>query len=211
VREGHGARFRSKISRGVVVAQLRFCGRRLLCRCRVSFALLKSLTSRVHRNNVQPQAAAPPDGHRELHAQAIGGGAHLQQREADCALWRRRSPPPAQPRRKEAQQVRLRVSIACRRRWRWRSPTSCSRSRPPGSNSSEAPALKSSSSTQSASSTSPNSASAYYSRRFGPPQLGGDQETEQAEERRKRKRNRKPKPKELNAMEQMAEARHQVK
>jgi hypothetical protein len=41
--------------------------------------------------------------------------------------------------------------------------------------------------------------------------LGGDQETEQAEERRKRKRNRKPKPKELNAMEQMAEARHQVK
>jgi hypothetical protein len=78
---------------GVVVAQLRFCGRRLLCRCRVSFALLKSLTSRVHRNNVQPQAAAPPDGHRELHAQAIGGGAHLQQREADCALWRRRSPP----------------------------------------------------------------------------------------------------------------------
>jgi hypothetical protein len=38
--------------------------------------------------------------------------------------------------------------------------------------------------------------SAYYSRRFGPPQLGGDQETEQAEERRKRKRNRKPKPEE---------------
>jgi hypothetical protein len=40
VREGHGARFRPKISRGVFVAQLRLCGRRLVCRCRVGFALL---------------------------------------------------------------------------------------------------------------------------------------------------------------------------
>ncbi|TVU48055.1 hypothetical protein EJB05_07677 [Eragrostis curvula] len=51
--------------------------------------------------------------------------------------------------------------------------------------------------------------SAYYSRSFGPPRLGGDSETQQPEECRKRKRNRKPKPKELNAMEQIAEARHQ--
>lgn len=49
--------------------------------------------------------------------------------------------------------------------------------------------------------------SAYYSRSFV--RLGGGQETEQPEEQRKRKRNRKPKTKVLNAMEQMAEARHQ--
>lgn len=53
--------------------------------------------------------------------------------------------------------------------------------------------------------------STYYSRSFVPPRSGGDQQTEQPGEQRKRKRNRKSKPKELNAMEQIAEARHQVK
>jgi hypothetical protein len=51
--------------------------------------------------------------------------------------------------------------------------------------------------------------SAYYSRSFV--RLRGGQETEQPEEQGKRKRNRKRKAKVLNAMEEMAEARHQVK
>ncbi|CAL4913097.1 unnamed protein product [Urochloa decumbens] len=55
--------------------------------------------------------------------------------------------------------------------------------------------------------------SAYYSRSFEPPRQVqvevGDPETEQPEKRRKRKRNQKTKPKELNAMERIAEARHQ--
>ncbi|KAK8446572.1 hypothetical protein SEVIR_9G507800v4 [Setaria viridis] len=51
--------------------------------------------------------------------------------------------------------------------------------------------------------------SAYYSRSFEPPRQLGDPETEQPEKRKKRKRNQKPKPKELNAMERIAEARHQ--
>ncbi|KAL6645641.1 hypothetical protein ACP70R_017249 [Stipagrostis hirtigluma subsp. patula] len=51
--------------------------------------------------------------------------------------------------------------------------------------------------------------SAYYSRSFGPSLQGGGPDTELAGERRKRKRNRKPKPRELNAMERIAEARHQ--
>ncbi|KAL6648633.1 hypothetical protein ACP70R_012857 [Stipagrostis hirtigluma subsp. patula] len=51
--------------------------------------------------------------------------------------------------------------------------------------------------------------SAYYSRRFGPSLQGGGPEIELAGERRKRKRNRKSKPRELNAMERIAEARHQ--
>nr|CAB3496779.1 unnamed protein product [Digitaria exilis]CAB3501718.1 unnamed protein product [Digitaria exilis] len=52
--------------------------------------------------------------------------------------------------------------------------------------------------------------SAYYSRSFEPPpRQVGDLETEQPEKRRKRKRNQKPKPRELNAMERIAEARHQ--
>ncbi|CAN6301912.1 unnamed protein product [Urochloa humidicola] len=54
--------------------------------------------------------------------------------------------------------------------------------------------------------------SAYYSRSFEPPHKVqvGDPETEQPEKRRKRKRNQKTKPRELNAMEQIAEARHQM-
>nr|CAB3501716.1 unnamed protein product [Digitaria exilis] len=53
--------------------------------------------------------------------------------------------------------------------------------------------------------------SAYYSRSFEPPpRQVGDLETEQPEKRRKRQRNQKPKPRELNAMERIAEARHQV-
>jgi len=51
---------------------------------------------------------------------------------------------------------------------------------------------------------------AYYSRSFEPPRQVGDPETEPLEKRRKRKRNQKPKPRELNAMERIAEARHQV-
>uniref|UniRef100_K4A7I1 DNA-3-methyladenine glycosylase I n=1 Tax=Setaria italica TaxID=4555 RepID=K4A7I1_SETIT len=51
--------------------------------------------------------------------------------------------------------------------------------------------------------------SAYYSRSFEPPRQLGDPETEQPEKRKKRKRNQKPKPRELNAMERIAEARHQ--
>ncbi|OEL27311.1 hypothetical protein BAE44_0011671, partial [Dichanthelium oligosanthes] len=51
--------------------------------------------------------------------------------------------------------------------------------------------------------------SAYYSRSFEPPRQVGDPETEQPEKRRKRNRNGKPKPGELNAMERIAEARHQ--
>jgi len=50
---------------------------------------------------------------------------------------------------------------------------------------------------------------AYYSRSFEPPRQVGDPETEPLEKRRKRKRNQKPKPRELNAMERIAEARHQ--
>ncbi|KAG2554045.1 hypothetical protein PVAP13_9KG637600 [Panicum virgatum] len=51
--------------------------------------------------------------------------------------------------------------------------------------------------------------SAYYSRSFEPPRQVGDPETEPPEKRRKRKRNQKSKPRELNAMERIAEARHQ--
>ncbi|PUZ40177.1 hypothetical protein GQ55_9G403900 [Panicum hallii var. hallii] len=51
--------------------------------------------------------------------------------------------------------------------------------------------------------------SAYYSRSFEPPRQVGDPETEPPEKRRKRKRNQKPKPRGLNAMERIAEARHQ--
>ncbi|PAN51047.1 hypothetical protein PAHAL_9G566100 [Panicum hallii] len=51
--------------------------------------------------------------------------------------------------------------------------------------------------------------SAYYSRSFEPPRQVGDTETEPPEKRRKRKRNQKPKPRGLNAMERIAEARHQ--
>jgi hypothetical protein len=52
--------------------------------------------------------------------------------------------------------------------------------------------------------------SAYYSRSFGPQHQEGEPEIERPEKRRKRKRNQKPKPRELNPMERIAEARHQV-
>ena len=52
--------------------------------------------------------------------------------------------------------------------------------------------------------------SAYYSRSFGPPHQEGEPEIERPEKRRKRKGNQKPKSRELNPMEQIAEARHQV-
>lgn len=52
--------------------------------------------------------------------------------------------------------------------------------------------------------------SAYYSRSFGPQHQEGEPEIERPEKRRKRKRNQKPKSRELNPMEQVAEARHQV-
>ncbi|CAD6202503.1 unnamed protein product [Miscanthus lutarioriparius] len=51
--------------------------------------------------------------------------------------------------------------------------------------------------------------SAYYSRSFGPPHQEGEPEIERPEKRRKRKGNQKPKSRELNPMEQIAEARHQ--
>jgi len=51
--------------------------------------------------------------------------------------------------------------------------------------------------------------SAYYSRSFGPQHQEGEPEIERPEKRRKRKRNQKPKSRELNPMEQVAEARHQ--
>ncbi|CAM0871716.1 unnamed protein product [Alopecurus aequalis] len=54
--------------------------------------------------------------------------------------------------------------------------------------------------------------SAYYSRSFGPSQQGGQEQSEQAvpsPERKKRKRKRQPKSRELNAVERIAEARHQ--
>jgi hypothetical protein len=43
-----------------------------------------------------------------------------------------------------------------------------------------------------------------------PPHQEGEPEIERPEKRRKRKRNKKPKPRELNPMERIAEARHQV-
>ncbi|XP_047089745.1 methyltransferase-like protein 2 isoform X4 [Lolium rigidum] len=54
--------------------------------------------------------------------------------------------------------------------------------------------------------------SAYYSRSFGPSNQGGDAQGERtapSPERKKRKRKRQPKPRELNAVERIAEARHQ--
>jgi hypothetical protein len=59
--------------------------------------------------------------------------------------------------------------------------------------------------------------SAYYSRSFGTSRQGGEAETERTGEasperkKRKRKRQRQPKPRELNEVERMAEARHQVR
>jgi hypothetical protein len=52
--------------------------------------------------------------------------------------------------------------------------------------------------------------SAYYSRSFTPQHQEGEPEIERPEKPRKRKRNQKPKSRELNPMEQIAEARHQV-
>jgi hypothetical protein len=55
--------------------------------------------------------------------------------------------------------------------------------------------------------------SSYYSRSFGPSNQGGDAQGERtapSPERKKRKRKRQPKPRELNAVERIAEARHQV-
>ncbi|KAM0823084.1 hypothetical protein ACQ4PT_071121 [Festuca glaucescens] len=54
--------------------------------------------------------------------------------------------------------------------------------------------------------------SAYYSRSFGPSNQGGDalgERTAPSPERKKRKRKRQLKPRELNAVERIAEARHQ--
>ncbi|KAI4993090.1 hypothetical protein ZWY2020_007403 [Hordeum vulgare] len=50
--------------------------------------------------------------------------------------------------------------------------------------------------------------SAYYSRSFGPSRQGGEG-TAPSPDRKKRKRKRQPKPRELNAVERIAEARHQ--
>lgn len=55
--------------------------------------------------------------------------------------------------------------------------------------------------------------SAYYSRSFGPSRQGGEAQgegTAPSPDRKKRKRKRQPKPRELNAVERVAEARHQV-
>lgn len=54
--------------------------------------------------------------------------------------------------------------------------------------------------------------SAYYSRSFGPSHQGGDAESERtvpSPNREKRKRKRQKKPRELNAVERLADARHQ--
>jgi hypothetical protein len=55
--------------------------------------------------------------------------------------------------------------------------------------------------------------SAYYSRSFGPSNQEGHAQGERtapSPDRKKRKRKRQPRPRELNAVEQIAEARHQV-